>query len=202
MTKIFIFSLPFHISFIFLFRYLSAMTFRNFLTALIILIAAAPALDAQNLPEWLLPSENGRDFYIQGKMHLKADSSVTNGEVEVIRYSASDTLKHKFRTDMGLYEFFLHPDFVYLVTFKHTFNAPKPILINTFGPEEKGWKRGFALQLDIYMERVPDGFSRELLSEPYGKIVYNPQERLFGPDRDYSSSQMARWVAELGRLSP
>jgi hypothetical protein len=52
------------------------------------------------------------------------------------------------------------------------------------------------------MERVPDGFSRELLNEPYGKIVYNPEQRVFGPDSDYSASQMARWVAELGRLSP
>jgi len=178
------------------------MIFRNFLTALIILMAVATSVGAQNLPEWLLPSENGKDFYIQGKIHLKADSSVINGEVEVIRYSASDTLKHKFRTDMGLYEFFLHPNFEYLVTFKHTFNAPKPILINTSGPEEKGWKKGFALMLDIYMERVPDGFSRDLLKEPYGRIVYNPQSRLFEPDSDYSASQMARWVAELGRLNP
>jgi hypothetical protein len=44
--------------------------------------------------------------------------------------------------------------------------------------------------------------SRELLNEPYGKIVYNPEQRVFGPDSDYSASQMARWVAELGRLSP
>jgi hypothetical protein len=200
MTKV-IKLFPFHPPFDFFSHYFSEMNFRNFLPALFILIAAVSSVRAQNLPEWLLPSEKGRDFYIQGKMHLKADSSVTDGEVEVIRYGA-DTLKHKFRTDKGLYEFFLHPDFIYLVTFKHTFNAPKPILINTNGPEEKGWKRGFALMLDIYMERVPDGFSRDLLKEPYGKIVYDPESRLFGPDRDYSASQMSRWVAELGRLSP
>ncbi|MFN9970217.1 MAG: hypothetical protein ACK58T_10000 [Phycisphaerae bacterium] len=176
------------------------MAFRVAILFVLVCGGCSPLLQAQNLPDWLLPSENGRDFYIQGKVHLKSDSSVTDGEVEIIRYAA-DTLKHKFRTEDGFYEFFLHPDFTYKVIFRHTFTDAKPIIVDTHGPEEKAWKRGFALLLDIYLERVPDGFSRQLLAEPYGRIIYNPRERLFEPDAAYSSQQMSRWVDELERVS-
>jgi|GEM_PF-3510756 len=165
-----------------------------------LIVTNSSTLFAQNLPEWLMPSRDGRDFYVQGKMHLSADSSITEGEVEVKRF-AEDTLLFKFRTDGGLFEFFLHKDMNYLVTFKHKFTDHKPILFDTHGPEEKAWRKGFALLLDIYMERLPDNFSRSLLNEPFGKVVYNDKTRLFEPDQEYSSNQMFRWDIEKQRVS-
>jgi len=153
---------------------------------------------AQGLPEWLLPARDGRDFYIQGKLHLAEDSTVTEGTV-VVKWLKLDTTVYSFRTEKGFFEFFLHPNENYLVIFKHPFTDPKPISFDTHGPQEKGWKKGFALLLDIYLEKMPDDFDRKLLAEPYGRVAFNERSRLFEPDPEYSAQRRVRWEEELSR---
>lgn len=153
---------------------------------------------AQTLPDWLFPSRDGRDFYVQGRVHLAADSTVTEGNVK-IAWLKEDTTEFSFRTEKGLFEFFLYPNQTYLVTFTHPFTDPKIILFDTSGPPEKGWKKGFALSLDIYLEKWPDDFSRKLILEPYGKVAFNERTRLFEPDREFSMQRQARWEQEINK---
>jgi hypothetical protein len=152
----------------------------------------------KSLPDWLADEKkNDKLVYVNG-VTIADDTDAELPTRITVELFGSDPKIATFDTfsDRGNFELYLRSNAIYHISFEKDGYLTKMLEVVTDNIPDKGWKRGFSLELQVSMEISVEGFSEELQSTPYARCMYSAKSKNIEFDKAFSKESKASWEKE------
>jgi hypothetical protein len=154
-----------------------------------------------DFPKWLMPDTLGQYVAIHGFMSSAKDSIPTEGEISIIKHGGKDMI-YRFSCDIdGRFDLFLPANGHYSVKFEKKGHIMKVIDVFTSNVPKRAWKNTFALDLNAYMEVMPQGFDVSVSRVPFNIAKYDEEMKFFVFDEEFEKLRRISLDNEIKRCN-